>query len=160
VDISDDPAVQYIGNGQPVLSNAPLSSASGTANWSLVSLLLAFAGLIIMVMAVSAAINRNRKDDEYLLKAPRGDHDADDDKVTVRMYGTRGLCLLLSIAAAIIGAIVFILMNDMSARMVLFNQSTMIIAILLAATMISAKLSPKTEEEEGEWEVEAEARAV
>jgi uncharacterized repeat protein (TIGR02543 family) len=145
-----DASTRYIGDSETALGNLPFGAGVGANNWSLVSLLLAFAGFLLMILSVMSAIGRGRKNDEYLLATPE---DADTGIVTVRMYGTHGLNLLLCVAAGVVGAIAFILMNDMSRQMVLFNSSTMVLAIVFAMTLISAKLAPNTKEEEN-WETE------
>jgi uncharacterized repeat protein (TIGR02543 family) len=146
-----DPQMEYLDGGAEVPGSAPpMSPGAGSAYWSLISLLLAIVSAVIVILAIAAAISRNGKEDEYLLQQEQ----AYSETTTIRrMYGTNVLSLIVSALAAVIGVIVFVIMNDLSGRMVLFNTSTIILAVLFAVTLICAKLAPRINEED-EWESE------
>jgi uncharacterized repeat protein (TIGR02543 family) len=132
-------------------SGVPLFGPKGIDTWALLDLMLAIAGVIFAVFVLMAAKERrkNDKDDETYYEET-GEYHAEQKN-------TRKAFLLGTVIASIVGAILFVITQDMRLPMVLVDIWTVVFAVILAAEIVFSKFTfPKKKGEEKEIKYEGE----
>jgi uncharacterized repeat protein (TIGR02543 family) len=99
--------------------NVPLGNFLGKGAWSLVSLILSFIGVVVSACLIAgAALARRRKDEEVF--------NTEEDQY--RRKG--GFLRALAVIAGILTAVIFLILDDLSAPVVWVNQYTIIVGIV------------------------------
>ncbi|MCL2642268.1 MAG: InlB B-repeat-containing protein [Candidatus Bathyarchaeota archaeon] len=152
---NNTPSDQTPSNSEPVIEpNTP--NSGGYPVWALVNLVLSVVGLIlvaILVICVLLQRKQNQEQQQIEQKDSKSqqnstkhntEQDNDDvDKTVKKQKQRRMLWFLLSIIMSIAGIIVFILTEDMSRPMVLFDKWTIVNAIIFIVETIAIALTFK-----------------
>jgi len=147
----DDPAI--ISDDTIVLIDdamIPLSPAPIQATWALWNLILSIAGAVLVLMIIARALAGKKKEDEQ----SRANGDSDESEKRGR------LPLIVAIPVlAIVAIIIFILTQDMTARMIMADIWTIAHAVLFAAGLLSFIFAYKSEKDENSDSTPAVGRA-
>jgi uncharacterized repeat protein (TIGR02543 family) len=122
-------------------NDVPLFGQSGVAAWAFLNLLLAIVGVIVTAFVlIKAAIKRRKDEDEYA----GAEFYAEDEQEKPR---TRKLFLILGIVAAVVGIVLFIITEDLSAPMVLMDAWTIVQAVICAAAIVFGKFASRKQKD-------------
>jgi uncharacterized repeat protein (TIGR02543 family) len=111
----------------------PLFGKAGY-NWALLNLILAILGLLAAIAAIVRSRRKDKEEDEY------------GDKENRRK--ARKTWVIVSIAAAILGVIVFILTEDMSLPMAWLDKWTIVNAVLFIVGILGTVFASKKQDED------------
>jgi uncharacterized repeat protein (TIGR02543 family) len=132
-DISSPASINLFGN------DVPLFGKSGEASWALLNLLLAVVGAVVAAFVIISDVIRRRKDSDI------AEFYAEDESSKSR---TRKLSLILGAVAAVVGIVLFVATEDMSAQMVLVDIWTIVQAVVCAAVIVLGKFAHRNQKDD------------
>ena len=116
----------------PIFGNRiPLAAWPGMAAWALANLVLSIGGAALAIGSGIFYIVRSRREEQAL---------TEDDFARQKTRKMRPVWLLASSAAAALALIVFLITQDMSLQVVLFDRLSLLHFILVAGQIIAARL--------------------
>jgi len=131
IDNGDVPLVPFGGR------TIPLFAPIGMRSWALVNLILAVLGVILALFLAAHALLRRRSDNR--LDAPDGaEYEVDRH---YRKY--RPIWLAVACVAGLLGILLFVLTQDMSAMMALMDRWTILQAVIFAAEIVATIFKQK-----------------
>jgi len=108
--------------------------------WALVNLILTIAGALLAIITVIRIFIRNRKDKDCF--EDESEHEKE------RRAKNRLIWTIITLIAAILGIIVFILTEDMRLPMVLVDKWTIVNAIIFIAGVVGYTFAIKRDKDE------------
>jgi hypothetical protein len=135
--------------GIPLLpGNVPLYGPAGIATWALVDLVIALAGILFAVVSIVRGIRRKNEEEDGYRGVDEGCRGSGANKGEARMV--RVSWFISSIVLAALSVLIFIITQDVSLPMVLVDVWTIVLAVVFAAELVTAKIAfPKKEKEDG-----------
>jgi len=138
----------------------PYAPAPNQATWALWNLILSIAGVVLVLMVSARALIARRKEDEQDRANADSDkrRSANADSGERKKRGRQPLIVAIPVLA-IIAIIIFILTQDMTARMIMADMWTIAHAVLFAAGLLSFIFAYKSDKDEHSDDALAEGRA-
>jgi len=175
---------QIMESGMPSMNvggmSIPLAAGAGLHHlvWALVNLILAIAGVVLVIAAILRSRGQKNREEEYVGSgyiSELKEHEGHNGDVSIMSHGdiieTSPLCpedeereqenkrrpgwLAILTVMGIVGVIVFILTEDMTRLMVLVDNWTIVNAIIFIIALISYRYAFKREKEDEYEEEEA-----
>ena len=103
--------------------------------WALLNLILAIAGVMLLIVSIIRALAKKTQDDEQ-----NDEYESDENQ---EQRKPRPIWIILSILLGVIGIIVFFITEDMTKMMVLLDRWTVVNAVVLLLEIICFILSYK-----------------
>lgn len=116
------------------------------ATWALINLILAVAGAVIAAMILIRSIYRKFSKD----KNEDNEANYDDENRYEEEKKTRPIWYIVTFVMAVLGAVIFIITQDMSLDMVMVDNWTIVNAIIFAIEVVASVFIFRTKEKENE----------
>ena len=139
---SEDSIVDNVveGDGDDVYNLAdkgiPLFVRFGTPTWSLVSLILAIVGIILVLVAVFRALKRRRDEEIEAETTYRSEDEKEQKPFRLPM-------LLVAMIMCVLGLALFLLAEDTQSQMALLSTWTFVNALILVVEIVCIRLAFK-----------------
>lgn len=117
----------------PVANEASSPGSGQQSTWALVNLILALYGLLITVCVVVSRILRRKKQNQN----PEQGDNGEEIEQTEEQPKRKEIFLWLSVAAAILLPVIFLIFEDISGLMIIVNSRTLLMAVI---TMVQVLL--------------------